>query len=91
MLNNYLVNYNMDTQINNIEYGNIEYVNSFTQKIKFYNPNVNEPLHKFWYFIPNAKMTNKTNNSITIALCSNDKNLIESIKNLDTKTNRYYK
>lgn len=86
MLNNYLVNYNVNTQINNIEYGNIEYVNSFTQKIKFYNPNVNEPLHKFWYFIPNAKITNKSYNSIIIALCSNDKNLIESIKNLDTKT-----
>jgi hypothetical protein len=86
MIHNLIVNYNKSPIITNIEHSEPDYINSFTQKIKFYNPEINEPLHKYWYFIPNAKLISKTSHSICLALSSNDTNLINSLKSLDEKT-----
>ncbi len=86
MIHNLIVDYTKSTKINNIEHGGLEFVNTFTRKIKFYNPDVNEPMHKFWYLISNAKVVKNNTNMIKIALSSNDTSLMESIKNLDDKT-----
>lgn len=86
MIQNFIVDYNKTTKINSIEFCNIEPINSFSKRIKFFNPEVSEPLHKFWYFISNAKILKKNNGLIDIVLSSNDKNLIKSIQNLDYKT-----
>lgn len=86
MIHNFVVDYNKSTKINNIEYSNTESVNTFTKKIKFFNPEISEPLHKFWYFVPNAKLIKKSSGILTLALSSTDTNLIESLKNLDDKT-----
>ena len=86
MINNFVVNYDKTTKINNIDYSNVETINTFTQKMMFYNPCILEPLHKFWYFMPNAKLIKKTSNILTIALSHMDIQLLESIKNLDAKT-----
>ena len=87
MINNLVVDYNKSTKINNIEYSAIESINTFTKRIKFYNPEVSEPLHKFWYMVGNAKIIKKNQNILSIALSSTDTKLIESIKNLDEKVN----
>jgi hypothetical protein len=91
MIHNLIVDYNKSTKINAIEHSNVESVNSFTRKIRFFNPNINEPLHKFWYHIPNAKLIKKGSGTITVVLSSNDTNLIESIKNLDDATSEIIK
>jgi hypothetical protein len=91
MIHNFIVDYNRSTKINTIEYSNIEAVNTFTRKIKFYNPEISEPLHKFWYFVPNAKLIKKNSGVLTMALSSIDTNLIESLKNLDEKTDKILK
>lgn len=87
MINDLIVNYQNNPKINNIDYGKMETINSFTKKMHFYNPDVMEPLHKFWYYIQNAKIVKKTPHNMTIALSNNDISLIESIKSLDQKTN----
>ena len=87
MIQSLIVDYNKSSNINKIEYSRIEYVNTFIRKIKFYNPEVNEPLHNFWYFITNAKIIKNSANNISIVLSSNDNKLIESINNLDEKIN----
>jgi len=88
MISNLIVDYTKEGKINNIEYSNIEYVNNFTKRIKFYNPMVNEPLHKFWYYIPNAKIIKKGPNNISIVTSSSEKQLIESLNSLDETTNK---
>jgi hypothetical protein len=87
-INNFIVDYNKSSQIETVENSNLESVNSFTRKMKFYNPKINEPLHKFWYFIPNAKLTKKTKGIVSIVLSSADTNLIKSIKSLDDKVDQ---
>ena len=91
MIHHYVVDYNKSTKINNIEYSSIEPVNTFTKKIKFFNPEISEPLHRFWYFVPNAKLIKKNVGMITLVLSSTDTNIIESIKNLDEKTGNILK
>ena len=88
-INSFLFDYTKDTKIEKIEFSDIDNVNPFTKKIKFYNPLVSEPLHKFWFYISNAKNIKKNTiqNTITIVLSSNESNLISSIKHLDKKTN----
>jgi hypothetical protein len=85
MLNNYLVNYEECPVINNIEYSNIENVNPFVKKIKFYNPDITEPLHKFWFYIKNAKLIKKGSMTLQIALSNKETKLIECMQNLDKK------
>jgi len=77
--------------IDNLYHSNIEQINSFFKKIKFYNPKINEPLHKFWYNINNAKIIKKNANNLEIALPQNDANLINSINNLDDLINNKLK
>lgn len=89
-INNFLVDHDNSPQIELVEYSK-EDVNSFIKRIRFYNPTVNEPLHKFWYFINNAKVTKKTNGKISIVFASKEVNLIESIKSLDLKTDKILK
>lgn len=90
-INNFIVDYNKTPQIECVEKSNLESVNAFVRKIEFYNPKINEPLHKFWYFIPNAKLTKKAKGSINIVLSSSETKLIESIKSLDTKVDNILK
>jgi hypothetical protein len=61
------------------------------QKINFYNPMIPEPLHKFWYYISTAKLLRKDKGMMIITLSSTDINLIESLKNLDAKTDEILK
>lgn len=91
MIHNFVVDYNKTTKINNIEFANPEKISVFTQKMRFYNPDISEPLHKFWYFIPNAKLIKKGQGLLTIVLSSSDTNLIESLKSLDEKTDHIIK
>src|SRR5579872_3636406 len=88
MINNFIVDYDKTPQIELIENSDIEAVNPFVHKIKFYNPKINEPLHKFWYFVPNAKLTKKSKGIINIVLASSDTKLVESIKSLDSKVDK---
>ena len=90
-INNFIVDYNKSPQIESVEKSGLESVNSFVRKIKFYNPKINEPLHKFWYFIPNAKLTKKMKGSVSIVLSSSDTKLVESIKSLDSKVDNLLK
>lgn len=86
MIDNYIVNY--DKEITKLHYSDIENVNAFMKKIKFYNPNVEiEPLQKFWYKINNAKIIKKSVNNLEIVLSQNDEKLIKSISILDDKIN----
>lgn len=87
-INNFIVDYTKSPQIESVENSNPESVNSFVRKIKFYNPKINEPLHKFWYFIPNAKLTKKAKGVVSIVLSSSDTNLVASIKSLDDKVDQ---
>lgn len=84
MIHNLIVDYSKDSIINNIEHSKIESINTFRKRIKFYNPNVNEPLHKFWYHIPNAKLHDKDYNLISIVIPRTETKFLESIKSLDT-------
>ncbi len=95
MIHNFLVNYDKNKTITKVEHSNLEYATSFIKKIFFYNVDVNEPLHKFWYFIPKAKIIKKmpvsnnpnvgsgSYNTIKIAISNKEENLISSIKSLD--------
>ena len=65
--------------------------NGVAQKINFYNPMIPEPLHKFWYYINTAKLLRKDKGMMIITLSSTDINLIESLKNLDAKTDEILK
>jgi len=83
MINNLLYDYKKNDRITKIENGGIELANSFTKKINFYNPETDEPLHKFWFYIPNAKLIKKQKNKIQIVLSRNDIKLINSLCSLD--------
>ena len=86
MIDDYIVNY--DKEITKLHYSDVENVNAFMKKIKFYNPNVEiEPLQKFWYKINNAKIIKKSVNNLEIVLSHNDEKLIKSISILDDKIN----
>lgn len=87
MINELIVDYNKNDTITNIENSGSERVNTFTTRINFYNPLVDIPLHKFWFFIPNAKLIKKKQNMIQIVLSRNEKNLINSINSLDNLVN----
>lgn len=84
MINNLIYDYNKNDTIDAIDNSKIEVVNRFTTKINFYNPYVDEPLHKFWFFIPIAKIININRYSVSVAISRNNKKLLNSISSLDT-------
>ena len=55
--------------------------------IDIFNADINHPLHKFWFFIPRAKVIDKTNKSITLALSNNedDTKLVKYIEELENR------
>lgn len=61
--------------------------------IDIYNADINHPLHKFWFYIPKAKIIDKTKNYIILALSQNenDKNLIKYVDELENKILRMTK
>ena len=65
-------------------------INYFTKKLTFYNPLAKEPLHKFWYMIPSATITNKNKNTCVAALSPIYTEIITSINNLDGKVNEAF-
>jgi hypothetical protein len=86
-IDRFVVNYNKSSKINIIAHSKLQSINMSTSKLEFYNPEINEPLHKFWYYIPNAKLIEKKNTgAMRIALSNIDVNLTESLKSLDGKT-----
>jgi hypothetical protein len=91
MISEYLVDYKKSTQIDHIEYDGLEQINPFTQKLKIYNPEIDEPLHCFWYHIPCAKIFKKTSNQLYLALSHKSSQLIESIANLDARVDMVVK
>jgi len=85
MADSYVVNYSVNPTITNIEHSDIEYLNIFSKRIVFYNPEVDEPLHKFWYYLPKVKIINMNKNIIRIVFSNKDL-IINSINSLDEKT-----
>ena len=88
-----LVNYELETEINKVECSEIRAVNSSVEELLIYNPNIREPLHKFWYMIDNAKLDRKSSRGrlARIVVSSQDTNLIESIKSLDLRIDELVK
>ena len=78
-----LVNYDSSPEIKNVEVSNIDMANPFVKKIYFYNPLINEPLHKFWFCIKNAKILNVHANRIEIVIASSEEKLVTALKSLD--------
>jgi hypothetical protein len=83
-VHNLIVDYDNNQDIKNIEISNIDNVNPFTKKIYFYNPLVNEPLHKFWFCIKNAKILSTSKNRLDIVIASSEEKLVASLKSLDS-------
>lgn len=56
-------------------------------KIAVYNGDINHPLQKYWFFIPKAKIIEKTKSNIIIALSKNedDSKLVNYIEELENK------
>ena len=87
-INKLIVDYNRSPQIDQIEMSDAEPINSFSHKIEFYNSKINVPQHKFWYYIPNAKMIKKGKGIVDIILSMSDTKLVDSIKSLDDKVDQ---
>jgi hypothetical protein len=85
MIRNLVVDYIKNPLVTAVQHSPVEVISMLTKRIRFFNPSVDEPLHKFWYFIPKAKITERTSGNITIVLSNNDTKLIESITSLDDK------
>lgn len=85
------VNYENDQTIERIECSSIRSVNSSTKEINVYNPNVRQPLQKYLYILDNVKLDKKLSGGkqAKVVLSSQDKKLIESIKNLNQKIDEY--
>lgn len=90
MADSYVVNYNSNPTITNLEHSDIEYVNMFSKKIVFYNPEVDEPLHKFWYYLPKVKIINTDKNNIRIVFSNKDK-IMTSVNSLDDRVDEITK
>jgi Family of unknown function (DUF5871) len=84
-----LVNYDQDSTIERIECSDIRAVNSSIEELYIYNPNVTEPLHKFWYMLDSAKLEKKSSGgrSARIVISSQNDNLIKSLSALNDKVN----
>jgi len=85
MIDNYIVNINKEITYLHFD---LEIINDFTKKLKFYNPEIEiEPLQKFWYNINNSKIIKKNANNIEIVLSQNNEKIIKSINTLDKLVN----
>ena len=60
-------------------------------KIYIYNPHLDEPLHKFWFHIKNAKIVNNKSAEIVISNNENDTKVIEYIDSIVDKIKEHFK
>ena len=56
MINNLIYNHDSITNIKNIHYYEYNINNVFVKKINIYNPEADEPLQKFWFYIKKASI-----------------------------------
>jgi hypothetical protein len=77
-------NYNKDNDINILYDINHSY-NVFTDIINIYDPNAEEPMHKFWLLIDKGKVIRKMNNYIYVTISNKERKFIDFLKLLDKK------
>lgn len=77
MIENILTNYNIKFKKSQLDHETISKSKSY---YKIYNNNILEPLHKFWFSVPNIKYSNNYSDFSTIRFLMNYKN--ETISNL---------
>ena len=77
MIENVLTNYNIKFKNSQLDYEKISKTKLY---YKIYNNKISEPLHKFWFSIPNIKYSNNYSDFNTIRFYMNNKN--ENIFNL---------
>jgi hypothetical protein len=96
MIENILTNYNIKFKTTQLDHDTIT-KSKFYYKI--YNNKISEPLHKFWFSVPNIKYSNNYSDYNAIRFLMNNKNetiqnLINYIKDMGTylveKFNPYY-
>src|ERR1700744_5963278 len=77
----------IDKPLENLLFDNPESLGLSHYKFSIYNPYINNPLQKFWFFIKKVKIINKDTNNITIAFSnSNDDNkFIKYILSIESK------
>ena len=83
MVDNLVYKHNESTEINNIYFSEVFTNNIFVKKLNIYNPDAEEPLQKFWFYINKASIIKKNQNYLILGIFNKDKNLINSINNLD--------
>ncbi|ARF09205.1 hypothetical protein Catovirus_2_154 [Catovirus CTV1] len=85
MINELITNINSDKH--NIIIGEPKVYAISYYKIGLYNADINHPLHKFWFFIPKAKIIDRTPTHITVALTTSDydKKFLEYLNKLQNK------
>lgn len=86
MLENILTNYNTKFKNSQLDHDTITKSKYY---YKIYNNKISEPLHKFWFSVPNVKYSNNYSNYGTIRFLMNNKNetilnLINYIKDIGT-------
>lgn len=86
MIENLLTNYNIKFKTTQLDHDTIT-KSKFYYKI--YNNKISEPLHKFWFSVPNIKYSNNYSDYNTIRFLMNNKNetivnLINYIKDIGT-------
>jgi len=95
MVDSLVYKHNESTEIKNIYFNEVFTNNIFLKKLNIYNPDADEPLQKFWFYINKASIIKKNNNFLILGIFNKDKNLINSINNLDQaiykNTQIYYK
>lgn len=77
MIENVLTNYNINFVKSQLDCESISNAKSY---YKIYNNKISEPLHKFWFSVPNLKYSNSYSDFKTIRFLMNDKN--KNISNL---------
>lgn len=86
MIENILTNYNIKFKSSQLDH---EQISKSKYYYKIYNNKISEPLHKFWFSVPNIKYSNNYSNYSTIRFLMNNKNdtilnLINYIKDIGT-------
>ena len=77
MIDNILTNYNIKFKKSQIDHG---VISKKKYNYKIYNNKISEPLHKFWFSVPNIKYSNNYSDFKTLRFFINNKN--ENILNL---------
>lgn len=85
MINDLITNINSGKQNIILDKPKVYAISYYT--IDIYNADINHPLHKFWFFIPKAKIIEKTKNYIILALSTNesDTKLVNYVEDLENK------